>query len=77
MRAGHDCLGIASVGSYGDAQLVKWLALLDPMLRIGGSIPTASAVRFDIALSINRHVVPPTHLGRLVPGSPAGQAPGT
>ena len=60
-----------------DARLVKWLALLDPTLRIGSSIPTASAVRFDIALSINRHVVPPTHLGRLVPGSLAGQAPGT
>ena len=60
----------------GDAQLVKWLALLDPMLRIGSSIPTASALRFDIALSINGHVAPHT-LGRLVPGSPAGQAPGT
>ena len=40
------------------AWLVKWLALLDPSLRIGSSIPTADAVRFDIALSINRH----THL---------------
>ena len=37
------------------AQLVKWLALLDPLLRIGSSIPTVDAVRFDIALSINRH----------------------
>ena len=45
------------------ARLVKWLALLDPSLRIGGSIPTADAVRFDIALSINRHTHPVHQVG--------------
>ena len=32
----------------GDVLLVKWLALPDPMLRIGSSIPTADADGKDI-----------------------------
>ena len=40
--------------SHGDALLVKWLVLPDPMLRIGSSIPTADTVRKTLALSVNR-----------------------
>ena len=53
---------LVSIYCGGDAQLVKWLALTDPMLRIGSSIPTVDAVRKILALSKNRPCGTP-HIG--------------